>query len=229
MIKRFALPGSGHIWVSKQRRSDAWPCDREGCHKVSVSSSIVYYASARWRLSVRSSVEQTNQEEGVMKKFATSKPESAYKRGRPKSGASGMLSSVLGLFGIGSTTDWSSVDHRLVMRLKAILAEGDGPIDSRKAPVALPKLKRVLTKRITITDAPPSAPSVVEVRELYLELARFYPQWDDVGCDSAFSRRYASADDAARGLINCISRESAEKHIARMKQELLMELNEASL
>jgi len=133
------------------------------------------------------------------------------------------LQTVLSRLGMNTSEAWTSSDQIVVNRLRETLAgETNEPIDLSKAPVRLQKLKAVLLKRLALDKVPNDAPTRDEAITLYLELSRFYPNWDRVSTHSLFTSRIHEI--TVQNIIDSVSPEAGQKTIQKSRLQLVDEL-----
>ncbi len=134
------------------------------------------------------------------------------------------LQAVLSSFGLNVAQAWTPSDQAAVNRLVEILARGpDEAIDQSKAPLRLPKLKSLLLKRLSFAEVPAGAPTRDETLALYLDLSRFYPNWDKVSLRSLFETR--GREITVDSFIESVNSDAAHVAIQKSRLQLLAELN----
>lgn len=133
------------------------------------------------------------------------------------------LQTMLSRLGMNTSDTWTSGDQAVINRLRKTLAEEkDEPVDLSKAHMRLEKLKAVLLKRLALAKVPNDAPTRDEAIALYLELSRFYCNWDKVSLVSLFSSR--SHELTVENIINAVTPEAARETIQQSRLQLIEEL-----
>jgi hypothetical protein len=141
----------------------------------------------------------------------------------PSGGFRAALQAMLSRLGVNNSEVWTSNDQAVITRLLKVLTNGSNePIDLSKAPDRLPKLKAVLLKRLYLNMVPDSAPTREEAIALYLDLSRFYANWDKLSCAKLFSTpgRVISPQD----VMNCIHLEDGLDVVHKSRLQLIVEL-----
>ena len=71
-----------------------------------------------------------------------------------------------------------------------------------------------------LNQVPAAAPTREETIALYLELARFYSDWDNVSCEGMFNR----GGFGVQQLLDCVTETQALEKIGRTRLQLGSEL-----